>query len=420
MTFRLPMLLLTLVVGGMFAQPGMFGPISVHLKAGDFAPDLVFNGMLNAGGATPWTTASLSGQMAVLAFFPDTSHNIQSVTRWNALVAEFADKPIQFVWITGERESSLLLWLQEHPIQGWVFHDPDRATGRAYGMETPVGVIIGDDRRIVGFDENRVPDKATLTAALEGRLLHLNAEPPRMPRADDHKPDFPPSYTVHISPAKTADGGDFSNNRFHNFQGITLRHILAQVFDVNPVRILLPAALDDDKLYDVAIVLPDPEPTESISNRIVQAIQDHFGVIATREERLLDVYVVNTANGRSPAPLARSDDDRGGGASFGRVEIRNPKYVGAPGELPSLVKPASLGDIQAISSKGTIDEFCRMLELGLDRPLVNETNLEGEYEFNLNARSENENDFLERLRDQFNLNIIPAQRRVQMVVLKPR
>jgi hypothetical protein len=42
--------------------------------------------------------------MTVLAFFPDTSHNIQSVTRWNALVAEFADKPIQFVWITGEKD----------------------------------------------------------------------------------------------------------------------------------------------------------------------------------------------------------------------------------------------------------------------------------------------------------------------------
>jgi hypothetical protein len=154
MTFRLPMLLHTLVVGG--------SPISVHLKAGDFAPDLVFTRMLNAGGATP-----------------------------------------------------------------------------------------------------RVPDKPTPTAALEGRLLHLNAEPPRMPRTDDHKPDFPPSYAVNISPAKTADGGDFSSNRFQNFQGVTLRHILAQVFDVNPVRILLPAALDDNKLYDVAIALPDPEPTEA-------------------------------------------------------------------------------------------------------------------------------------------------------------
>jgi uncharacterized protein (TIGR03435 family) len=316
--------------------------------------------------------------------------------------------------------SSLLPWLQEHPIQGWVFHDPDRAAGRAYGMEIPAAVIIGADRRIIGFDEHRVPDKATLAAALEGRLLHLNAEPPRMPRADDHKPDFPPSYAVHISPAKTADGGDFSSNKFHNFQGVTLRHILAQVFDVNPVRILLPAALDDSKLYDVAIVLPETEPTESISNRIVQGIQDYFGVVVTREELLLDVYVVNTANGRPPAPLSRSDDDWGGGASFGRVEIRTSHIEGGPNELPDVIKPASLDAIQAVSSEGTMDQFCGMLELGLDRPLLNETNLDGEYAIRMKAAAGSENDFLVRLRDQFNLSISLAQRRVQMVVLKPR
>jgi uncharacterized protein (TIGR03435 family) len=225
---------------------------------------------------------------------------------------------------------------------------------------------------------------------------------------------------VQISPAKTADAGDFSSNRFPNFQGVTLRHILAQVFDVSPVRILLPAPLDDDKLYDVAIALPETDSTESNSSRILQAIQDHFGVVVTREELLLDVYVVNKANGKSPAPLSRSDDDPGGGASFSRVEIRNPKYVGAPGELPSLIKPASLGDVQAISFEGKVGEFCRTLEYGLDRPMVNETNLDGEYAFHLNAGSESENNFLERLRDQLNLSIAPAERRVQMVVLKPR
>ncbi len=225
---------------------------------------------------------------------------------------------------------------------------------------------------------------------------------------------------VHISPAKIADSGDFSSNRFPNFQGVTLRHIIAQLFDVSPVRILLPAPLDDDKLCDVAIVLTETDSTESNSDRILRAIQDHFGVVATREELLLDVYVVNTANGKSPAPLTRSEDDRGGGASFSRVEIRNPKYVGAPGELPSLVKPASLGDIQAIDAKGTIDEFCRTLEYGLDRPVVNETNLAGEYTFHLHADLESENDFLERLREQFSLSFTSAQRPIQMVLLKPR
>ena len=164
------MLLFTVVVAGMFGQIGIFGPVSAQLKAGDFAPQIVFKRVLNAGAAAPWSPANLAGHVTVLAFYPDTSHNLQSVSRWNSLVEQFADTPVQFAWITAEEESTLLPWLHEHPVKGWVFHDPDGATGRSYGMELPAGVIIGNDRGIVGFDQMIVPTARTLNAALEGRI----------------------------------------------------------------------------------------------------------------------------------------------------------------------------------------------------------------------------------------------------------
>jgi hypothetical protein len=111
-------MLFTFVVAGMFAQPDIYGPVSIHPKAGDFAPEIEFTRILSAGDASSWTAESLSGKVTVLVFYPDTSHNLQSVTRWNALAGAFAGKPIQFAWITGEKESSLLPWLQEHSIKG--------------------------------------------------------------------------------------------------------------------------------------------------------------------------------------------------------------------------------------------------------------------------------------------------------------
>lgn len=367
----------------------------------------------------------------MLVFFPDTSHNLQSVSRWNALVQQFAGKPIQFAWITGEKESSLLPWLQEHPLKGWVFYDPDGSTDGAYGTQIDAAVIIGADRRIIGFDQSIIPAPATLTAALDGRittvppqltpaalqafdqsgLVLLNAEPPRMPRAGDNKPDFPPSYTVHISPAKENDGGERSS---------TLRVLISQLYNISPIRIVLPSALDDDQRYDVALVLPKPESTESVNNRILQGVQDYFGVLATREQRLLDVYVVTTANGKSPHPLSQPDDGAGGFASFSNVEFQNPKAGDGAGDFSAMTKPVGISDIRGISLQGTLDDFCRALEHALDRPVVNETNLQGEYEFNVKAAAHGDNDFLERLRDQFNLSITPAQRRVQVVMLKPR
>jgi uncharacterized protein (TIGR03435 family) len=89
-----------------------------------------------------------------------------------------------------------------------------------------------------------------------------------------------------------------------------------------------------------------------------------------------------------------------------------------PEEFMNARRP--IGDIRAISLEGTLDDFCHTLESALDRPVVNETGMQGVYEFNLKSSESSENDFLDRLRDQFNLRIALAQRRVQIVALKPR
>ncbi|MGB6945461.1 MAG: TIGR03435 family protein [Bryobacteraceae bacterium] len=435
------LLLLGLGVAGVFAQPNLYGPVSTHLRAGDFAPEIVFTQILSQRSASPWTSESLSGQISVLVFYPDTSHNLQSVSRWNALVEKFAGKPIQFAWITGEKESTLLPWIEQHPVKGWVFYDPDGATGRAFGLEMPAAVIVGADRRIAGFDDSMLPESETLTAALAGRittappeltpaalkafaesgLVRLQAESPRMPRPDDYKPDFPPSYTVHISPAKSQDAGDFADGAFHSLQSVTLRTLISQLYEINPIRVRLSAALDNDKHYDVAIVLPDHESEESVDNRILQGVQDYFGVAAARQQVLSDVYVVTTAGGKPPTPVAHADDDSGfSGAQFGSVDFQTPDATLSPGGFQDWPKPVALDAVRGISVEGTLDEFCRMLEMGLDRPVVNETNMQGQYAFQLKSAAGAHNDFLDRLHGQFNLSITPAQRRVEVVTLTPR
>jgi uncharacterized protein (TIGR03435 family) len=242
-----------------------------------------------------------------------------------------------------------------------------------------------------------------------------------MPRPDDHKADFPPSYTVHISPAKSASGGDFAGADFHSVQSLSLRQHIAQLYQINPIRVHLPPALDNDQLYDIALVLPERESEESVNNRILQGIQDYFGVTAARRELLSDVYVVTSAGGKAPTPLAHPDGDSGfGGASFGSVSFQSPDVALSQEKFPDWRKPVALDAVSGISVQGTLDDFCRNLEMALDRPVVNETNMQGEYAFQLKSAAGGQNDFLERLRNQFNLNIVPAPRRVQIVTLTPR
>ena len=218
------------------------------------------------------------------------------------------------MWIAGEKESTLLPFLEEHPMQGWVFYDPDKSTGRSYGLEEPQPVIIGGDRRIIGFDRGiLLPSVELINAVLadritttppkptpeglkafsaSGRVL-LSPEPERMSQPADHRPDFLPSYAVHIAPAHDpVNGGDFAAGDYWNLQSYTIKKLLAQMLDLNPIRLDLPASIDTDTPYDVSIVLPKPEDKESKRNLIRQGIEDYFHLTASKENRLRDVYLL--------------------------------------------------------------------------------------------------------------------------------
>jgi uncharacterized protein (TIGR03435 family) len=69
-----------------------------------------------------------------------------------------------------------------------------------------------------------------------------------------------------------------------------------------------------------------------------------------------------------------------------------------------------------VSIDGSADEFCHMLEAQLDRPVVNETNLAGEFAFRVESTKGAANDFLTHLRDQLGLVITPAQRNIEALV----
>jgi len=422
--------------------PGLFGPVSARLKAGDFAPDLVFAKVLQPAGAVAPSATNLSGKTTVLVFFPLVSRNPQPMAMWNAVVERFASRPVEFVLVTSEKESTLLPWLAEHPVSGTVLYDPGGQTGRAYGLEMPVMVYIGADRRIVGFQQGIVPDDRTLNAVLEGRitttrptpdiasvkaflasgLAPLDAEPARMPRPEDRRPPFPPSGALHVSPAKDELGaGNSSGDDFWSLQGFTLKSLIAEMYDLNPIRIVLPASLDDGRRYDFAIVLPRPMSREDQRHLIEQGIEDYFHLSLAREDHVSDVYVVTAPSGTPPATRARQAAGRMGGAHSTSVDFESAGGIDEMEMLSDANRPVGISALRGISiGNATMDEFCRTLESSLDRPVVNETDLEGRYDFQVKTDIGGQNDFLERLQSQLNLVVTPAQRSIETLVFKSR
>ena len=247
---RLLVVLLAMAAACMSAQdemPGVYGKITARPQAGELAPEVRFSKVLHNPGSAAWTSANLSGQLTVLYPFPHLSGNTDLVDKWNALIQQFAGKPVQFVLVAGEKDSTLLPFLEQHPIGGWVLHDPEGATGRAYGLEMPAAIMIGDDRLILGFQHGIRPEAEVVSAVLADRRRGsalLSKEARRMPRPQDHRPDFAPSHGSSVVAARSQNGGNFAGMDYWSLQGFTVKRLLAEVLGVNAIRIQLPAAVD--------------------------------------------------------------------------------------------------------------------------------------------------------------------------------
>ncbi len=95
----------------------------------------------------------------------------------NALFNQFAGQSVQFVWITEEKDSSLVDWLANYPLKGFVLLDSTGITGRSYGLELPATVFIGaDEPDSIGFYRPAIPATDTLKAVLRRADYNYSVE----------------------------------------------------------------------------------------------------------------------------------------------------------------------------------------------------------------------------------------------------
>jgi uncharacterized protein (TIGR03435 family) len=425
-------------------RPGIFGLVTVSLKAGDDAPDIEFTKVLHAPGTAKWSSANAFSQTTVLVFLPLVSRNPQQVDLWNELVERFAARPVQLVLITKEPESTLLPWLAQHPMNGWLLYDPAGSTGRAYGLDMPNTVYIGTDRKIIAFSHGFVPRDEELNAVLDGRIrtepvkpdpallrefaksgkVLLQAEPSRMPHPEDNKPKFPPSYEVHITSSTTLGTTSTSAPDYWSVGGFDLKSIVAQAYGIDDGRVDFRDAAAAGKRYDVALVLPQPEDHDAMMGRIQDALKQRFNLKITSEDEAMDVFVVTAPYG--PGPKLRLADSMGGfissfGTSFALPKGQQPTPENIEKAIEQQRASSGITMLDNISVSGvTIEDFCKVLEKGLDRKVVDETHLTGHYDFNVVRGDRTRDGFFDMLREQLGLAFTAEKRNVPMLVVRSK
>jgi hypothetical protein len=75
-------------------------------------------------------------------------------------------------------------------------------------------------------------------------------------------------------------------------------------------------------------------------------------------------------------------------------------------------RPQTLDALVSIAEEGTMDDLCSDLETSLDRPVVNETHLEGRYRLHVQTPAGSKANFLTALRERTGLVITPGQRKM--------
>ena len=318
-------------------------------------------------------------------------------------------------------------------------NDLEGRTTRAYGIEMLQPVIIGADGRIAGFDDGMVPREEALDAVLEGRVTHSPPEPtpkafrqfaasgkvllapePRRPRAEDHRPKHSPSETVHISPASTPnEGGNFAADDYLSLHSYTLQQFLAEVTDVNEIRIDLASELDDRRKYDFELVLPRATDRAAMREIMQRGAEEYFKIRVMHENRACEVYVV-TATDQTPPKYADSGNLGFASSMSGGTYSRVVPFADDAEEFPEF-PPQGIDSIESIFAAGaTLDDFCQMLERGTDLPVINETGLAGRFDLKVTGGVNFAQDFTARMHEQLGLKVTRSQREVEMIVVRLR
>jgi uncharacterized protein (TIGR03435 family) len=277
-------------------------------------------------------------------------------------------------------------------------------------------------------------------------IVMLLCAPPAMPPVPDMKPDIPPSTEVTIKPTERRPHEGVSARRASDYwilEGIPLKDMLSRLHDIQKERIELPLSLDDDRRYDFLLVLPQRESRETIDRLMREGMEKYFRIRVAAEVRDMDVYVLTAPNGAISATRTSLDEP----GSFVWVDIQTPasapeNFIGfsdppwrrdeneAPTEnelsnmagefLKSLAGGWKRGtaSIRGMSATSTVAQLCEMLEATLDRPVIDETNLDGAYDLNIRTQGESGEQFLHALCDRLGLAATPARRNVTMLVVR--
>jgi len=203
-------------------------------------------------------------------------------------------------------------------------------------------------------------------------------------------------------------------------RGFDLKTLISQVYDVDTRRVDYPDGASDR--YDITLTLLHEENQDEVKRLLQEVLKKRFRLSITPESRPMDVYVLTAPNGPGTGLHRHISSSRISNA-VGLSMQNAPDEPEAP--MDDMQQITFIGkDCSGVSSgagismtAGTIAEFRRTLEPDMDRLLIDETGLEGTFDFQIGGYA-NHGDLFKLMHDQLGIAVTPDKRKVTVLTVR--
>ena len=380
----LGLLILTCTASGQTQSPS-------ELKVGGPAPELQLSKLFQAPQDANIDSNSLRGKVVVLEFWATwCAPCIVAMPHLNELADKFKDRPVRFISITDENESVVAPFLKRRQIKTWVGLDVNRSTEKSYSVKfLPTTIVIDQEGKIAAIIQPKMLSETLLSDILNGKSTGLAQETTTVLQPAVQKPPAQDAAKplLGITIERTRSGENNWSMYPGRFKGqMTLKTALAIIHGISETLIVGPSLLTENR-YDISASMTEGNK-DALKSVLAQAIEASFKLRIHREMRELEVFVL-TAPPKNELRQSSSESAH---------------WSSAEGVLAASGAPL----------KNLVDGIAGLL----GRPVVDETDLKGKYDWDILFDAKNPESIVDAIRKDVGLELKRAKRQIEALVVE--